>query len=264
MLGSHWAEYLPNWPLVARAAQALEAAARPLGDAVVAVSAFTLARMGYEASPTRRVVGNGVVAARQAGETAAAPSRDIDVVSVGRLIDEKRIDRLIGAVAALRDQGRDINAVIVGDGPARSDLEDSPPRSASPTGSGSRVAYRIARLQRCSDGVASPSCRPTARDFGIAVLEARAAGAVPIVTNGPYTAAPDLVDDGVDGLVVEPDERAIARAIVRLMDDDDEREALRAAGLVSVLRHDWACVADEMAMLYAQVARRAPIAVPTS
>jgi glycosyltransferase involved in cell wall biosynthesis len=46
-----------------------------------------------------------------------------DLVLVGRLSPVKRVDLLIRTLAALRDRGLTLSAVIVGDGPSRGDLE---------------------------------------------------------------------------------------------------------------------------------------------
>jgi glycosyltransferase involved in cell wall biosynthesis len=262
--GSHWAEYLPGRPAVARVAQALERGARPLADAVVAVSPFTMRRMGVEPSDRQRIVPNGVSASGwSAGSGAArgAAMRDVDVVSVGRLIDEKRIDLLIGAVAILRGRGRDATTVIAGDGPERTALE----QMAAERGVADLVTFAgrvddAARAELLSRG--RVAVLPSQREgFGIGVLEAQVAGTVPIVTSGPHTAAPDLIRDGVDGLVVPPTAQAIATGIDRLLADDRGRESMRAAAMAAADGSDWRRIADEMARLYTELARtrRVPV-----
>ncbi len=53
----------------------------------------------------------------------AAPSDTKQLVCVGRLSPEKGQVLLLDAVAALRDEGVDVEIVFVGDGPARGDIE---------------------------------------------------------------------------------------------------------------------------------------------
>ena len=253
--GSHWAEYLPDRPVVARIAQSLESRARRLADTVVAVSPFTLDRMGLATSARHRVVGNGVAAAPPRPGHELGRKRDLDVIAVGRLIDAKRIDLLIGAVAALRRLGRDVTATIVGDGPARSRLEGL----VDAHGVADLITFtgRVDEATRADLlGRSKLAVLPSQREgFGIGVLEAKAGGAVPIVASGPHTAAAHLVTDGVDGLVVEADEEALAVAIERLLADDTLRAALQQAAGDSVRRHGWDRIAAEMAAIYADVAR---------
>jgi len=62
----------------------------------------------------------------------------------------------------------------------------------------------------------------------VGVLEAMARG-VPVVTT-PVGGVPDVIKDGVNGLLVEPGQpKALARAIVALLTDDGLRQRLREA-----------------------------------
>lgn len=266
--GSHWGEYLPHRRLISGVARALEAGARPLSDAVVAVSPFTLRRMGAEPSARNRVVPNGVdipvAAARGNGDAAMHADRPFDVVYVGRLIDEKRLDLLIEAIAELRDAHRPMSAVIAGDGPALRDLE----AQARRLGVQGLVRFcgRITDDERSALlGQSRLYVLPSIREgFGIGVLEAFAVGAVPIVVAGPHTAAPDLVRDGVDGLVVDGSPSSIAAAIRSLADDPRRQDAMRRAGAATADRHGWDRIAAEMADLYALLATRRLRAVRTA
>ena len=47
----------------------------------------------------------------------------VRLIGVGRLVEKKGFDQLIDAVAALRHDGHDVRADIIGDGPLRADLE---------------------------------------------------------------------------------------------------------------------------------------------
>ncbi len=248
--GDHWLEYLPDRPIVARVARSLEAWARPLADAVVAVSGFTLRRMGRAPSERNRVVPNGVASVPE-----PRVERLVDVGYVGRLIDEKRVDLLIDAVRALRDAGRSVRCVIAGDGPARDDLI----RHAAALG----VDDLVELPGRLGDGTrdallagtrifAMPSLR---EGFGMSVLEAQAAGAVPVVVRGPHTAATELVTDGVDGRICEPTAADLAAAIGELLDDDALRGRLSIVARRSAQRYDWDGIAATMADVYGSVAR---------
>ena len=81
----------------------MESGGRRLGDSVVAVSDFTARAMAMADDPRLAVVGNGVDIEAIAS---AEPMPDgAEIAFVGRLIDEKRVDLLLEAVALLGERG---------------------------------------------------------------------------------------------------------------------------------------------------------------
>jgi len=108
----------------------------------------------------------------------ATPGQTL-LVHCGRLSVEKRADRSIDAVAALRDSGLDARLLIVGDGPQRRKLE----RQAA----GLPVAFTgfvhnrsdVAALLASADVALAPGPHET---FGLAALEALACGTPTVVS----------------------------------------------------------------------------------
>jgi glycosyltransferase involved in cell wall biosynthesis len=257
--GEHWAGYLPERPLVARIARLLEAGARRLGERPVAVSQFTARRM-FGVTPPRPVddidvVGNGVDVAR-IRSAAPDPVRS-DVIYVGRLIDEKRVDLILHATAALRDRFPATRVAIAGEGPEGDRLR----ALAAELGVADQVAFlgrvpdgRIPGLLKASRILALPSIR---EGFGIVVVEAQAAGLVPVVARSPHSAAADLVLDGRNGVLFEPTAASLADALARLLGDEPMLEALAAGARKSADRHGWDDRTMEMERIYGQVARAA-------
>jgi glycosyltransferase involved in cell wall biosynthesis len=250
--GEHWLEYLPQRPVVARAAWALEATARRLGDQRVAVSELTARRVAGRGPVP--VVGNGVDVERIASAT--PDPVESDVIHLGRLIDEKRVDVLVRAIARVADRSPGVRCLIVGDGPERERLESL----VSALGVAASVRFlgavpddRIPALLRASRMLALPSQR---EGYGIVVAEAKAAGIVPIVARGLLTAAPDLVRDEVDGLVFDGSVEALAAAIRRLLQQPRTRERLARAAAGAARDLGWAERAGEMERLYLATARR--------
>jgi glycosyltransferase involved in cell wall biosynthesis len=251
--GSHWLEYLPNRPVVARVARLLEAGARGLGEQRIAVSAFTAERLAGSkhsagSNDGVRVVGNGVDVDRI---RAAKPDAErSDVIHVGRLIDEKRVDLLLEAIARVRASRPRVRCLIVGDGPERARLEGLVAQlglAGNVTFTGAVPETRVAALLRASKVLALPSGR---EGFGIAVVEGQAAGLVPVVANGPFTAAPELVTPGVDGLVCEPTADAFAEATGGLLGDAIQRRELARAALAAGRRQSWDDRAAEMETVF--------------
>jgi glycosyltransferase involved in cell wall biosynthesis len=206
--------------------------------------------------PRLRVVGNGLPLGEIAGVAPAA--EELDVLYVGRLIDEKRVDLLLDALARLAQSLPGIRCGIVGDGPERIKLE----RCAAQLGVAGRITFfgvvpdaTVFALMKAAKVLVQPSER---EGFGMTVAEAQACGAVPIVVRGAFTAAPDLIRDGDDGLVVAPAAGAIAAAIGTLLSDPARRAAMAASGRRSAAARDWDLLADAMEAVYLDATRALP------
>ncbi|MEK6720147.1 MAG: glycosyltransferase family 4 protein [Chloroflexota bacterium] len=256
--GEHWTTYLPDRPLVARIARLLEAGARPLADHQIAVSTFTARRLarGRRASRPIDVVGNGVDLAMMAPRRQRA--RGADVLFVGRLIDEKRVDLLIRAVGALAGRFPDVRCVIAGDGPERLRLTEL----ATELGVADRVVFagrvpdaEVIRLMRASRILVLPSIR---EGYGIAVVEGQACGLVPVVVRSPLSAAPDLVSDGQDGVVCEPTVAGLSDALGGLLAEPARLARMARAARRSAATRGWDDRALDMEQIYlhAVAARR--------
>lgn len=87
-------------------------------------------------------------------------------------------------------------------------------------------------------------CLPTRADvFPLVFAEAWACGKA--VISGDFAGVHDVLRDGVDGVVVPPDPRAVASALVRLLADDQTRQRIGMAGLARVRAEmTWDKVAD--------------------
>lgn len=166
--------------------------------------------------------------------------RTLTLLSVGRLVPRKGIDRAIEAVVRVRERFPDVRYLIVGEGPDRPRLEALVERLG--------VAETVEFLGAVSDeelAMAYDACDifllPTreVRDpagrtvdvegFGIVFMEAMA-HEKPVIA-GRSGAVPDTVQDGVVGLLVDPDDpNAIAQTIVDLGTNPARRAALGRAG----------------------------------
>jgi glycosyltransferase involved in cell wall biosynthesis len=253
--GDHWEEYLGHRGMVARLARSTEAGAVRLGDRQVAVSPFTADRLADAGLPEERirVVGNGLPL--EAFATARSSGVTSDIVFVGRLIEDKRVDLLIDAVDRLRAEFPTLRCLVIGDGPERRQLE----AQVAELGLGQQVWFlghvseaEKLSLLKASQILVLPSVR---EGFGIAAVEGQAAGLVPIVIRSPFSAAPGLIRDGVDGLVCDPSPDALAAALRSLLGDQFRMDLMRAAATQSAQRWDWDRVSLEMEQVYLEVAQ---------
>jgi glycosyltransferase involved in cell wall biosynthesis len=166
---------------------------------------------------------------------AAHPAREPErftVLSVCRFYPRKRLVDLVEAAAQLPD----VEVRIVGNGPEAARLRRLGPHV---TWLGDAAAEQLAEeYNRCH-----VFCLPSVQEgFGIVFLEAMAAGK-PVVA-ARAAAVPEVVRDGVEGLLVEPRQpRALAAALARLKDDPALRARLasNAARRVEQFRRERVC-----------------------
>jgi len=130
------------------------------------------------------------------------------LLCVCRLERQKGVDTAVAALAHLPDA----HLVVLGEGPERGELETLARRLGVPVYLPGRVPDVAAWLRR-ADVLVHPV---RWEGFGLAVLEAMLAG-LPVVATR-VSALPELVVDGVTGLLVPPDDpSSLARAVERVL-----------------------------------------------
>ena len=136
------------------------------------------------------------------------------VIAVGRLSKEKRLDRLIGAVALLRKR-RPVSLLLVGDGPLRAALEEQA-RALGVPAHFAGFEKNPWRLLARADVYALSS---DFEGFPCALAEALALG-VPAVAVACKSGPRELLDGGRAGLLVEErSEAALAEALDHALGD---------------------------------------------
>jgi len=140
------------------------------------------------------------------------------ILLVGRLAPQKGVSTLVEAAGLLKDPSAKV--LLVGDGSERPKLE----REAKRIGVGDRVRFEgfVAHERRPAalvhaDLLVLPSLY---EELGTVLLEAMQAG-LPVVAS-KTGGIPDVIEDGVNGMLVLPGEpEALARAIDRFLADRD-------------------------------------------
>jgi colanic acid/amylovoran biosynthesis glycosyltransferase len=154
---------------------------------------------------------------------------------VGRLSPEKAQRILIDAVARLVKEGRRVRLRLVGEGPDRLNLEThivACGLSDTVSLEGGLNQDQLKALYRESDAFALASF---AEGVPVVLMEAMAME-IPCVATW-ITGVPELIQDGIDGLLVAPsDVGQLSRAIARLMDDPDLRSRIAKAGRCKVIQ----------------------------
>jgi len=146
---------------------------------------------------------------------------------IGRLSGEKGLTYLVEAVAKIRDAAVPVKLLIVGDGPERENLE----QQVKDINLGNMVTFAgfqtdIENWLPALDVFTLPSLT---EGTPMALLEAMAAG-VPVIATA-VGGVPKVVTDGVDGLLVPPENvGAISEKILWLKDDIELQRRLGRAG----------------------------------
>jgi glycosyltransferase involved in cell wall biosynthesis len=185
----------------------------------------------------------------------AEPER-IRVVSVGRLVQKKGFDVLVEATALLRQRGVDLEVLVAGENGDEHDRIRALVQEHGLTdivqicGPWSQ-AELLAQYRRATMFVLA--CRIDAdgdRDGIPNVLVEAMAARLPVVSTR-VSGIPELVQNGVNGLLVPPeDPSALAEAMLTVALDPDLRERLAAAGATTVAsRFDGDVLAEQMAGL---------------
>jgi glycosyltransferase involved in cell wall biosynthesis len=160
----------------------------------------------------------GAGAERVADETPSGERPPL-VLFAGRLIPEKRVVLAVAAVAAAAQRIAGLRAVFYGEGPERARLAEAIDERGL---RGVISAPGFAPAETLAADMRRASCMLlTSRreGYGMVVVEASAAGTPSIVVSGEDNAATELIDDGVNGVIVDrAGADAIADAIVRVQE----------------------------------------------
>jgi glycosyltransferase involved in cell wall biosynthesis len=206
--------------------------------AVVAISEHGRQRVldlvGADLASRVQVIRNGIDLS-YFGERDAEPEGPLRLLAVSRLVEKKGIDVLLRSAALLVHRGIDVRCQVVGDGPLRASLEatadwlgiaDRVELAGSLDAGGVLAAYKEASI------VVLP-CRMDSNGdqdgLPVSLVEAMAVG-VPVVSTR-VSGIPELIEDGVSGLLVNPDDtKGLADAIESIHSDAALRRRLSKGG----------------------------------
>jgi len=164
------------------------------------------------------------------------------LLCIGRFVETKGHVDLLEAFAALSRDHPELRLDLVGDGPDRGKLE----QLSRSLGLADRVSFlgvlpsaRVREEITAADAfVLAAKPHPSGRMDGIpvALMEAMASGAPTVSTR--LSGIPELLIDGVTGLLVEPGRpEELVAALRRLVEDAELRARLGTAGRAHVERH---------------------------
>lgn len=175
-----------------------------------------------------------------ADEAPAPPGKPFTILCVGALREVKGHRHLIDACTLLRARGIRLRCRLIGEGDLHGDLM----RRINRAGLweqvhllGARPRAAVSAEMRAADVVVLPSIlgrRGDREGVPVALMEAMASGK-PVVSSR-QSGIPELVEDGVEGLLCPPgDARALADALETLARDAELRRRMGAAGRRKIL-----------------------------
>ena len=246
-----WSSFEP----VARVANGITL---PLSDACLAVSeevrASVWARQRADVAVTVQGIPVDDLVARRSDRAAAraglgvAPD-DVLVVTVANFREKKDYPTLLAAIAASQDHPR-LRFVAIGQGPLEADMRALHAR----LGLGERLRFLGYHSDPPRVLAAADVFTLTSRHEGlpIAMLEAMALGVPPVVS--AVGGIPEVVTDGVDGVLVAPgDASEFAIAFRALADDPVRRGHLGTAAALRAREFDITQTQRHLEALYRQL-----------
>ena len=225
-------------------------------DLIVCISDFTRSQLMYLSEPDHwakmKVVHCGADLARY---PLVPPRRGpgFVVLCVARLAAQKGLEVLLSAVKLVADRGIDIRLTLVGEAPMRPRLG----RRAERLGITDRVTLtgavgqdEMANYYAGADIFCLPSF---AEGVPVVLMEAMASGRPVVATR--IAGVPELVEDGVSGLLVAPGNADdLARALEHLAISPPDRERMGAAGRKRVVEDfDAGKCAAQLARLFQEM-----------
>ncbi len=179
-----------------------------------------------------------------------------NILFVGRPEKRKGVGFLLRAYPLVKSQFPDARFIVVGagdwqDSPYRAYIERHNLRDILVVGRVSEAD--LPRYYRSADVLCSPATQ--GESFGIVLLEGMAAG-VPIVASD-IEGYRQVVTDGQEALLVPPrNERELADALCRVLQDPALRRRMAERGLQTAAEYSWQRVAEQVLDFYVRTANR--------
>ncbi len=171
-----------------------------------------------------------------------------ELISVGRLLENKRIDLAVEATYLARSAGTELTLRVIGEGPEEPALR----QLVEHLGAQEAVTFSPFLeehgdvLQAISDAdlLVFPSVR---EGFGMVALEAMSVGTPVVTSDHADNFARHLVEPGVNGELYSGTAASLSEAIGRAL---ARREEMGTQARITAARFDWETLADSAALAY--------------
>lgn len=168
---------------------------------------------------------------------------DLVVSFVSRLVWEKDLQTYVDTIRKLNDTNISIKALIVGDGPARKELQQMLPEAHF---TGFITGEKLAKAYASSDIFLFPSDTET---FGNVTLEAMSSGLPSVVADA--TGSKSLIEPEVTGFLIPPRNTVeFAKAVKKIAENNELRKRMGMTARQKALSYSWDSVNSELLKNY--------------
>lgn len=186
----------------------------------IAVSKFIKTRLVKKGFPEDKIQVHYIGIDLEKFQPNPSVSRERKILFVGRLVEKKGCQYLIRAMSKVQMTEPDVELVIIGDGPLRTDLEALAAQSLkSYSFLGKQSSEQVKAWMNQASLLVAPSITSKDGDtegLPMVILEAQAMG-LPVIASH-HAGIPEAINDGETGfLVSEKDWVAFAEGITRLL-----------------------------------------------
>jgi glycosyltransferase involved in cell wall biosynthesis len=172
-----------------------------------------------------------------------AGEQDCVALYVGRLAAEKNLGLLARAFQSMKSANPRVRLVVVGDGPAREELQAN---CSDAKLCGSQSGQALARHYASADCFVFPSLTET---YGNVTPEALASGLAVLAFD--HAAASDLIRSGRNGLLAPVgDEASFLRMAVHLATDPTLIKQVRQQAVTAVAERSWSQIASQVETMW--------------
>lgn len=203
---------------------------------IIAVSQFIRSQLLSLGVAAQKVVVHYIGIDRQQFSPQAIERQPI-VLFVGRLVEKKGVRYLIQAMAHVQRQQPDVELVIIGDGPLRSQLQTlADSLAVKAKFLGQQSPDQVRRWMNCAQVFCGPSVVADSGDaegFGMVFAEAQAMG-LPVASFASGGVAEAVIHGQTGLLAPEKDTVQLTKAILRLLVDEELRQKFAQAGQAHV------------------------------
>lgn len=171
---------------------------------------------------------------------------EVIITFVGRVVWEKGLDVFADVIRELDARGVRHRSMIVGEGPARAELEERLPETIF---TGHLGGEALSRAYASSDIFLFPSDTET---FGNVTLEAMASGVPPVCADA--TGSSSIIEDGETGFLATPGKtQEFIRCVERLVLDASCRHRMGRRALERAQHYEWKAVLSRLVGYYDEI-----------
>jgi len=174
--------------------------------------------------------------------------RDIILLYVGRLGKEKNLEFLLHSFALIRMSLPQAHLVLVGSGPWEKKLRAEVAKLGIEKAVHFLGAFPFEEMPNIYRGADLFVFSSMTETQGLVIAEAKAAG-LPVVAVSAY-GVKDMVQDGIDGFLVPPDEKLFAKAVKDIVSNEQLRQIMGVRARENVRQFSSANMAQRLVELY--------------